>query len=84
MSGDLPIVLQWTRGGTSLPQDSSVTETHSQFFSNLVFTDIRGRHAGEYTCTASNTAATATSTATMTVKGMCWFWYIFQIEMYSR
>ncbi|XP_071538976.1 cell adhesion molecule Dscam2-like isoform X2 [Panulirus ornatus] len=68
LSGDLPISLRWSRNGRPLPRDPVLTETHSQFFSNLVFADIRGRHAGEYTCTASNSAASSTVTATMHVR----------------
>nr|XP_045620714.1 Down syndrome cell adhesion molecule-like protein Dscam2 [Procambarus clarkii] len=67
LSGDLPISLRWSRDGRPLPRDPVLTETHSQFFSNLVFSDIRGRHAGEYTCTASNSAASSTASATMHV-----------------
>ncbi|XP_042207955.1 Down syndrome cell adhesion molecule-like protein Dscam2, partial [Homarus americanus] len=68
LSGDLPISLRWSRDGRPLPRDPVLTETHSQFFSNLVFEDIRGRHAGEYTCTASNSAASSTVTANMHVR----------------
>ncbi|KAK8745262.1 hypothetical protein OTU49_000092, partial [Cherax quadricarinatus] len=68
LSGDLPISLRWSRDGRPLPRDPVLTETHSQFFSNLVFADIRGRHAGEYTCTASNSAAASTISATMDVR----------------
>ncbi|XP_047494788.1 Down syndrome cell adhesion molecule-like protein Dscam2 [Penaeus chinensis] len=68
LSGDLPISLRWEKDGRPLPRDPVLTETHSQFFTNLVFTDIRGRHAGEYTCTASNAAASSSVTATMHVR----------------
>ncbi|KAK7073926.1 hypothetical protein SK128_017781 [Halocaridina rubra] len=68
LSGDLPISLRWSKNGRSLPQDPVLAETHSQFFSNLVFSDIRARHAGQYTCTASNAAASSTVTASMHVK----------------
>ncbi|XP_068200860.1 cell adhesion molecule Dscam1-like [Palaemon carinicauda] len=68
LSGDLPISLRWTRDGRPLPQDPVLTETHSRFFSNLVFSDIRARHAGQYTCTASNVAATSTVIAVMHVQ----------------
>lgn len=71
LSGDLPISLRWEKDGRPLPRDPVLTETHSQFFTNLVFTDIRGRHAGEYTCTASNAAASSSVTATMHVRGEC-------------
>ena len=69
ISGDLPITMKWTRSGAPIPPDPTVTETQSAFFSNLVFTNIRGNHAGEYTCTTSNSAASTSSSAIMTVKG---------------
>lgn len=69
LSGDLPITLSWQRDGLPLPRDPLLTETHSQFFSNLVFADIRGKHAGTYTCTASNAAAASTVSASMNVQG---------------
>ncbi|XP_076048902.1 cell adhesion molecule Dscam2-like isoform X5 [Oratosquilla oratoria] len=68
MSGDLPISITWQRDGNPMPQDPDVTETHSQFFSNLVFSNIQGRHAGDYTCTASNSAASTAFTASMNVR----------------
>ncbi|KAK8745272.1 hypothetical protein OTU49_000103, partial [Cherax quadricarinatus] len=68
LSGDLPISLRWSHNGRPLPRDPVLTVTHSQFFSNLVFADIRGRHAGKYTCTASNSAVASTVSATMHVQ----------------
>lgn len=69
VSGDLPISITWRKDGGPLPPDSSVQEQQLQFVSNLLFSDLAARHAGDYTCIASNAAAVANATATLVVQG---------------
>lgn len=70
VSGDLPISINWRKDGGPLPQDPAVQEQQLQFVSNLLFSDLSARHAGDYTCIASNAAAVANATASLTVKGL--------------
>jgi len=75
VSGDLPITITWRKDGGPLVQDPDVQEQQLGFVSNLLFGNLAGRHAGEYTCIASNAAAVTNATAVLTVKGMSVFFF---------
>lgn len=69
ISGDLPIDIIWHKDGGALPQDHDVQEQQSSFLSSLLFTNLKARHAGHYTCIARNAAAEANFTAKLVIKG---------------
>ncbi|KAG8225093.1 hypothetical protein J437_LFUL000072 [Ladona fulva] len=81
ISGDFPTGLSWRKDGRPLAVagssdgggatiDPDVQETRQHLFvSSLLFLRLAARHAGNYTCIASNAAATAEYTAVMEVKG---------------
>ncbi|XP_054278015.1 cell adhesion molecule Dscam2-like [Macrosteles quadrilineatus] len=68
ISGDLPIDIIWHKDGGALPQDHDVQEQQSSFLSSLLFTNLKARHAGHYTCIARNAAAEANFTAKLVIK----------------
>lgn len=68
-SGDLPIHFSWLKDGLQLPPTLQVEEMMDEFFSILVFKRVTAQHSGQYTCVASNSAATVNHTAQLLVKG---------------
>ncbi|KAJ8873587.1 hypothetical protein PR048_024405 [Dryococelus australis] len=68
VSGDFPISITWRKDGEPLSQELDVQEKRDEFASTLVFRRLGAKHSGNYTCTASNAAATAEYTASLTVR----------------
>ncbi|XP_065340090.1 cell adhesion molecule Dscam1-like isoform X3 [Cloeon dipterum] len=68
ISGDFPISISWRKDGTPLAPEPDVAEQQHQFVSNLLFMNLAARHSGQYTCIASNAAATANFTARLVVR----------------
>ncbi|KAK8770204.1 hypothetical protein V5799_013331, partial [Amblyomma americanum] len=69
--GDLPISIQWLKDGLPLDRrglGASIAEAND-YTSFLSFTGVRQLHSGNYTCVASNPAASANYTAPMVVQG---------------
>ncbi|XP_075543760.1 cell adhesion molecule Dscam1-like [Dermacentor variabilis] len=69
--GDLPITIQWLKDGIPVEQQrqlgASVADAND-YTSFLSFTGVRQLHSGNYTCVASNPAASANYTAPMVVQ----------------
>ncbi|KAF4525975.1 hypothetical protein B566_EDAN000766, partial [Ephemera danica] len=68
ISGDFPIAISWRKDGGLLIPEPDVAEQQHQFVSNLLFMNLAARHSGQYTCIASNAAATANYTARLVVR----------------
>ncbi|KAL1430257.1 hypothetical protein MTO96_015201 [Rhipicephalus appendiculatus] len=69
--GDLPITIQWLKDGIPVEHQrelgASVADAND-YTSFLSFTGVRQLHSGNYTCVASNPAASANYTAPMVVQ----------------
>ncbi|XP_077517997.1 cell adhesion molecule Dscam1-like isoform X2 [Amblyomma americanum] len=67
--GDLPITIEWFKDGRELDPalEASVAKAND-YTSFLSFTGVRRMHSGNYTCVASNPAASANFTAPMVVQ----------------
>ncbi|XP_072143985.1 cell adhesion molecule Dscam1-like [Dermacentor andersoni] len=67
--GDLPITIEWFKDGQPLDSvlEASVAKAND-YTSFLSFTGVRQLHTGNYTCVASNPAASANYTAPMVVQ----------------
>lgn len=72
--GDTPIDISWMFNGRRLSVDDGVTITKSGGkISLLSIESVLSRHAGNYTCSARNTAGSGQHTAELQVMGKRWF-----------
>lgn len=71
--GDQPIEITWTFNGTPIDSRDSDVVVASTNRKNSVLTieSVAARHAGDYTCTASNRVGATTYTAHLAVNGIC-------------
>jgi len=71
--GDQPIEITWTFNGTLIDSRDSDVVVGSTNRKNSVLTieSVAARHAGDYTCTASNRVGATTHTAHLAVNGTC-------------
>ncbi len=71
--GDLPLTITWMKDGTTLSQHSTDKTINvrvlDDFSSILTVGSISPRHNGNYTCVASNMAASVSHTAQLAVNG---------------
>ncbi|XP_073994425.1 cell adhesion molecule Dscam2-like isoform X3 [Rhodnius prolixus] len=67
--GDLPLELGWYKDTVPLVSGASdvVVRRYDQYTSSLSIDSLTSQHAGNYTCVATNAAATAQYTATLLV-----------------
>jgi len=81
IKGDLPIDIIWSFNGRVIDIANGAFDEHnynpdivisrsSKRASQLTIESVAARHAGEYSCTASNTAGTATHSSVLSVNGM--------------
>lgn len=72
VKGDLPIEVSWALNGEPITKenhpDVSISST-SKKISVMAIEAVSARHAGEYTCTASNMAGATSYSATLAVNG---------------
>ncbi|XP_067127158.1 cell adhesion molecule Dscam1-like isoform X1 [Centruroides vittatus] len=67
-SGDLPISVTWLKDGESIPENLDVIVKDIDTYSvALAIEKLNPKHNGNYTCVASNAAATVNSTAQLVV-----------------
>ncbi|KAJ8667921.1 hypothetical protein QAD02_009584 [Eretmocerus hayati] len=69
MKGDSPLEIEWMLNGQSIDPiqlDITVSESGKRT-KQLTIDSVNARHAGEYTCIASNQAGSTTRSATLTV-----------------
>ncbi|XP_065220184.1 cell adhesion molecule Dscam1-like isoform X2 [Planococcus citri] len=67
-SGDSPITFAWRKDGKPLPHDPDTHEHVTDMISTLRLNNLAARHTGQYTCIATNPAATANYTVRLIVK----------------
>lgn len=68
--GDLPIDIIWTKnGGRVYTNDGLVVNRNSQRLSVLSIESVRARHAGNYTCVATNNAGITKHWTMLAVNG---------------
>uniref|UniRef100_T1IT69 Down syndrome cell adhesion molecule-like protein Dscam2 n=1 Tax=Strigamia maritima TaxID=126957 RepID=T1IT69_STRMM len=66
--GDTPLKIQWLKDNINLPSNLAITVRNlDEFSSILTISNINPKHNGNYTCQASNSAATSTHTAKLNV-----------------
>ncbi|CAN8031306.1 unnamed protein product [Ixodes persulcatus] len=70
LDGDPPVSVSWLKDGRAdLGPDVQVVPI-SDFVSNLIIDKVARHHSGNYTCTATNAAASANHTARMVVRAL--------------
>lgn len=92
IKGDLPVDIVWSLNGQLIDvmdaqtnqnydrQDIIVSRSNKRA-STLTIDSVAARHAGEYSCTASNAAGSATHTSVLSVNGtICLFLVNFEID----
>jgi cell adhesion molecule, putative (fragment) len=73
-SGDPPIYINWYKDDIKLDsydEFGGKIEMLNSFTSIITFLSLSRQHTGNYTCVASNQAASANFTAEMVVNGKC-------------
>lgn len=71
LSGDLPIMFSWMLNGKPITEDLKVNiAAFGKKVSVLNIDSIAGKHAGNYTCLATNVAGLSTFSTMLTVKGI--------------
>lgn len=71
MKGDFPVKIVWTFNGQPISlHDSDITITNiNKHMSALSIESVTARHAGEYTCVATNRAGNVSHSTTLVVNG---------------
>lgn len=70
--GDLPLRITWYKDGVKLEGQPHITlRAWDDFNNHLGIAHVLPRHAGNYTCEASNRAASDRQTASLFVNGNC-------------
>ncbi|KAH8025847.1 hypothetical protein HPB51_012879 [Rhipicephalus microplus] len=71
LEGDSPVRIRWLRDGAPLAPDGRdvKVESSNEFSSTLFIKEVGFNHRGEYTCVASNSAASANYSSNMVVNG---------------
>lgn len=68
--GDLPLDIYWTRnGGRVFTNDGLVVTRNSQRINVLSIESVRARHAGNYSCVATNNGGVTKQSALLAVNG---------------
>lgn len=76
-SGDLPMNIFWTLNGNEIQGWMKIlTSKLGKKSTSLNIDYVEGSHAGNYTCVASNKAATVNFTSQLIVNG---YWKIIQL-----
>lgn len=69
--GDLPLDIYWTRnGGRVFTNDGLVVTRTSQRISVLSIESVRARHAGSFSCVATNIGGVTKQSALLAVNGL--------------
>lgn len=77
IKGDIPIVISWAFNGEPIENDQTDVTIGSTNKKNSVLSveAVAARHAGEYTCSASNKAGATSHSAALFVNGTR-FWLV--------
>ncbi|XP_049947032.1 Down syndrome cell adhesion molecule-like protein Dscam2 [Schistocerca serialis cubense] len=69
--GDFPIAIQWLKDGVAINYEQGVSEnSFDEYSSTLSFNSLMMKHTGNYTCQASNAAASRNYTVEVVVNGI--------------
>lgn len=68
-SGDMPIRITWRKDGQEIVPSSGITIDTKEFMSSLQISKVSLKHNGNYTCIASNDAASVSTERQLTVTG---------------
>ncbi|XP_046984271.1 Down syndrome cell adhesion molecule-like protein Dscam2 [Schistocerca americana] len=69
--GDFPIAIQWLKNGVAINYEQEVSEKiFDEYSSTLSFSSLATKHTGNYTCRASNAAASRNYTVEVVVNGI--------------
>lgn len=84
IGGDKPVQVTWTKDGVPVKSVEGVQVRNlDQLTTFLVIDHLSPRHAGNYTCTATNDASSAEHTSALNVNGKLlvfnadWFTFLF-------
>uniref|UniRef100_A0A3Q2G055 Down syndrome cell adhesion molecule like 1 n=1 Tax=Cyprinodon variegatus TaxID=28743 RepID=A0A3Q2G055_CYPVA len=66
-SGDMPIRITWRKDGQEIVPSSGITIDTKEFMSSLQISKVSLKHNGNYTCIASNDAASVSTERQLTV-----------------
>ena len=72
LKGDMPMDIMWAFGGEPVrpTADQAITVNRiNKHLSTLSIDNVAARHAGEYTCTASNVAGSVSRSTILTING---------------
>lgn len=67
----MPIHITWRKDGHVILSGSGVTIESKEFMSSLQISSVSLKHNGNYTCIASNDAATVSRERQLIVRGEC-------------
>ena len=67
--GDAPLSFSWYKDGVRQTQLNHANIDQFDYKSHLTVGQVRRHHAGNYSCTVSNAAASVTGTASLFVNG---------------
>lgn len=72
LKGDLPIEITWALNGEPIGRDRSDINIVATTRKNSILSieSVAARHAGEYTCSASNKAGATSHSSVLTVNGI--------------
>uniref|UniRef100_T1JIV1 Ig-like domain-containing protein n=1 Tax=Strigamia maritima TaxID=126957 RepID=T1JIV1_STRMM len=77
--GDFPIKIEWLKDNKPIGSHLAISIRNiDEYTSNLVITSIAPRHNGNYTCIATNAAASVQYTARLLVKGKSTFNFLLR------
>lgn len=73
-SGDFPIEFKWYFNAKPISEIAGISTVKlGKRNSAMTIDSANGKHAGNYTCQASNLAATVNYTAALIINGICAF-----------
>lgn len=73
LKGDLPIEIFWTLNEKPIEEIHGVSVTNMKRSSQISIESVYSEHAGEYTCSANNTAGFSSYSAVLNVNGIFFF-----------
>lgn len=79
-SGDLPMEFVWRKDNRIVLTDSDIELQNFKFSSTLLFSNLKPKHAGIYTCIVSNSVASSNYSALLNIKGEILLVYLFVLR----
>ena len=89
VKGDFPVKLTWSFNGQPIdPSQSDINIVNDKRVSFLSIDNVAARHAGNYTCTATNAAGSDSHVAVLKVNGRAFnevffkFWGLYTLKSF--